>query len=122
MADKMKTTCCDEIAVENPETKDSVCPKCGRVITKASGSRKSKYPEKFGLLSGVNALTSPDWHRLNAKTHRNDRLLHAVLCAYAKHHLDCEDIGWDQLGEILCDVICNEIGDVEFQRWLERMK
>ena len=75
-----------------------------------------------GLLSGVKALTEPDYGRLNLVTGRNDRLLHAVLCAYAKHHLDCEDIGWNQLGDILCHAICETIGDDAFCAWIDRIK
>lgn len=71
------------------------------------------------LLSGVEALTDPDYHKLNRAAGRNDRLLHAVLCAYAKHHLGCEDIGWNQLGDILHSAICNEIGDEAYIRWGE---
>lgn len=78
-----------------------------------------KASEPF--LTGVEALTQPDYHKLNVHAGRNDRLLHAVLCAYAKHHLDCQDIGWTQLGEILHSAICNEIGDDAYQRWLATM-
>ena len=74
------------------------------------------------LLAGVESLTKPDYHKLNVHAGRNDRLLHAVLCAYAKHHLDCEDIGWNQLGDMLQSVICNEIGDDAFCRWLDTMR
>lgn len=76
---------------------------------------------KLYLLSGVKALTSRDYHQMNVHAERNDRLLHAVLCAYAKHHLDCEDIGWNELGDILHSAICNEIGDDAYCRWLETM-
>jgi len=74
------------------------------------------------LLAGVKALTKPDYHELNLHPSRNDRLLHAVLCAYAKHHLDCEDIGWEQLGDILHHAISNEIGDDEYCQWLDRIR
>lgn len=73
------------------------------------------------LLSGVSALTKPDLHKMNLHDLRNDRLLHAVLCAYAKHHLDCPDIGWSQLSEMLHSVICNEIGDDEYIAWSNRI-
>ena len=74
------------------------------------------------LLSGVESLTKPDCHKLNVHDGRNDRLLHAVLCAYAKHHLDCEDIGWNKLSDILHCAISNEIGDDEYIAWCERIK
>jgi hypothetical protein len=74
------------------------------------------------LLSGVVALKEPDNHKLNVHTGRNDRLLHAVLCAYAKHELNAEDIGWEELGDILHSAICNEIGDDTFGVWVARIK
>jgi len=74
------------------------------------------------LLSGVEALTKPNYHSLNKKAGRNDRLLHAVLCAYAKHSLDCDDIGWNELGNILHSAICNEIGNEAYIAWGERIK
>lgn len=73
------------------------------------------------LLKDVAALTQPNYRELNRHAGRNDRLLHAVLCAYAKHNLDCPDIGWNQLGEMLLNVICNEIGDDAFVAWGERI-
>ena len=73
------------------------------------------------LLAGVESLTKPDFHKLNVHAGRNDRLLHAVLCAYAKHHLELPDIGWNQLGDILHDAICNEIGDKEYLAWCSRL-
>lgn len=74
------------------------------------------------LLSGIKALTEPDYHKLNRATGRNDRLLHAVLCAYAKHHMGCEDIGWNQLGDILHSAICEAIGDDAYCAWGDRIK
>lgn len=95
------------------------------MTTKSTTTPELKRPAPVqcsDLLSGVESLTKPDYHKLNVHAGRNDRLLHAVLCAYAKHHLDCEDIGWDQLGDMLQSVICNEIGDDAFCRWLETMR
>lgn len=71
------------------------------------------------LLTGIQALTKPNFHKLNEHADRNDRLLHAVLCAYAKHHLGSDDIGWDQLVGILHDAICNEIGDGNYCAWAD---
>lgn len=51
----------------------------------------------------------------------NARLLHAVLCSYAKHTLECDDIGWLQLNDILHAAICNEIGDDAYCAWLKAM-
>jgi hypothetical protein len=76
-------------------------------------------PHRFDYLLGdIEALTKPNYHKLNAK---GDRLLHACLCAYAKHHLDNSDIGWDQLGNILHSAICEAIGDDEYRKWTNRI-
>jgi hypothetical protein len=48
-------------------------------------------------------------------------LLDAVKMAYRKHHLDDRSIGWDELGEVLMMALCNEMGDVAFQKWLEEV-
>ncbi len=77
--------------------------------------------EKPDLLSGMQALKKPNYHALNVHTGRNDRLLHAALCAYAKHTLLGDSIGWDELGDILHNAICNEIGDDAFCAWLDRI-
>ena len=74
------------------------------------------------MLTGVEALTKPDYHKLNVHAGRNDRLFRPVLCAYAKHELKAEDIGWEELGEILHSAICNEIGDDSFLVWAARIK
>lgn len=79
----------------------------------------SEYQE---LLAGIKALTEPCFRSLNEHAGRNDRLLHAVLCAYAKHHLGSDDIGWNQLSEILHTVICNEIGEDNYCAWSDRIK
>jgi len=48
-------------------------------------------------------------------------LLYAVQAAYRKHHLDDDRIGWDELGNILLDALCNQMGDGGYQAWLERV-
>lgn len=75
-----------------------------------------------GLLGSIKDIVEPDYHALNRHCERNDRLLHAVLCAYAKHHLDREEIGWNDLGDILMNAICNEIGDEAFCAWIDLMR
>lgn len=79
----------------------------------------SNQPKPNELLGGLRALTNPDYHKLNVHAGRNDRLLHAVLCAYAKHVLSTDEIGWEELGDILHSAICNEIGDMNFTAWAE---
>lgn len=74
------------------------------------------------LLAGIQALVQPHYASLNEHAGRNDRLLHAVLCAYAKHQLDCQDITWNWLGTVLHNAICNEIGDSAYVAWAESIQ
>ena len=53
---------------------------------------------------------------------RGSGLLEACKLAYRKHHLGDESIGWEELGTILLDAICNEIGDDGYQKWLEDLR
>lgn len=45
----------------------------------------------------------------------------ALKSAYLKHNTGDDSIGWDELRDILCDALCNEIGDKEFQKWLKEI-
>ena len=75
------------------------------------------------LCGDIDELKDPNYHTLNKHGDRNDRLLHALLCAYVKHHFyEDNDIGWDELDEILFNAITNEIGDDAFCKWLDKLK
>jgi hypothetical protein len=81
--------------------------------------RQRGSESKFsGLLESITALTEPNFHKLNED---GNRLLHACLCAYAKHSGDCQNIGWNELDQILVDAICEEIGDDNFHKWIDRL-
>ncbi len=71
------------------------------------------------LLKDMPSLVSPSYDKLNENKHR---LLHAVLCVYAKHHLNRNEIGWNQLSDILCNAICEEIGDNDYCKWMDMMR
>lgn len=85
-------------------------------------SSATTVPVQMEILGGIHALTNPNYHQLNVHCARNDRLLHATLCAYAKWHLDAPDIGSDQLSTILFDAICESIGDNAFCEWVETIR
>jgi len=88
--------------------------------THAPSPLKVKRPHST-TKSGTRLAENLKRHECNYDQ-KNDRLLHAVLCAYAKHRLDCYDIGWNQLGDILHAAICNEIGDEAYIEWGDRVK
>ncbi len=67
------------------------------------------------LLRGTVGLRNPPYHQMNDA----ERLLHVALCAYRKHVMNGEDIGWDELGDWLHNAICQVIGDDEFVKWSE---
>ena len=70
------------------------------------------------LLNGARGLKDPHWRDMTTE----DRLLHACLCAYRKHVSGDDLIGWERLGEILHNAICESIGDDAFVEWNERAK
>lgn len=49
-------------------------------------------------------------------------LLDAVKCAYRKHHLGDDSIGWGELSSTLLNALCNYLGDEGFQEWLRKVR
>lgn len=45
------------------------------------------------------------------------KLLFVLKLAYRKHHLGDETIGWDELGNKMCDALCDAMGDEEYRKW-----
>ena len=58
------------------------------------------------------------------KTLKEERewLLKVVKRAYQKHHLDEENIGWDELGIELHNALCNVMGDDGYIAWRESLE
>ena len=48
--------------------------------------------------------------------------LRALQMAYRKHWLNDDSIGWEELGDILLDALCNIMGADEFIAWKEAKK
>ena len=105
-----------------PPNKEGKYMKTNRIL---NGEQKHLEEPHTGvpakLLSGVRALKQHDYGSPNPHDSRNNRLLHAVLCAYAKHVLDSPDIGWEELVEILDNTIWHELGDKAFRKWVARI-
>ncbi len=93
-------------------------------LKRAGGDNWSGRRSPTSLLDGdIEKLRNPNYHALNKHFGRNDRLLHAVLCAYVKHHFyEDNHIGWDELDAILLNAICNEIGDDAFCKWSQSLR
>ena len=47
-------------------------------------------------------------------------LLAVAEMAYRKHNLADDRIGWDELGDRICDVLCNFYGGNVFAKWVEQ--
>jgi len=47
---------------------------------------------------------------------------YALKMAYRKHCLNDDSIGWEELGNILFNTLCNEMGSEEFCEWVEKIK
>ena len=51
----------------------------------------------------------------------NGQLVKLIKLAY-RNWLEDPDVAWCELGEQLCDGLCNSMGDKEFQEWLSELK
>lgn len=73
------------------------------------------------LKTDLQSLLQPNFDGLT----QEERLLRAVMLAYVKHadpdSQSANEIGWNRLGDILCDEICNTLGDAEFVKWKETL-
>lgn len=52
----------------------------------------------------------------------NARLLYIVKRAYRKHVLNDDSIGWEELGDSMCNILCEVMTDRGFQDWLAKTK
>ena len=86
-------------------------------------------PEKFHWVEdgkGYEYIRSDLYEKAIAECERHEEaveyLLKVVQAAYRKHHLDDYSIGWDELSEMMLNVLCNIMGDKEFNEWLSKQK
>jgi hypothetical protein len=97
------------------EANNFMKPKTVETAKRASGSLDPVVMRQ--LLQGIIGLRNPPYHLPGMNTEA--RLLHACLCAYRKHVSGNENLGWDELGDILHNAICEAIGDDGFVEWNE---
>lgn len=57
---------------------------------------------------------------INAKS--DNVLLDAVQKAYRKHWLNDDSLGWEELGNILCNALCAAMGDKGYLQWIAENK
>ena len=51
----------------------------------------------------------------------NKKLVQLIKLAY-RNWLEDPNVAWGELGERLCDGLCESMGDEEFQKWLKALK
>jgi len=51
-----------------------------------------------------------------------ESLLEACQCAYRKHALNDDNIGWEELSDKLLDALCNAMGNHGYDNWLHDLK
>jgi len=59
----------------------------------------------------------------NAQKHlnENERLIELLKLAY-RNWLEDPDVAWVELGEKLCDGLCESMGDKDYQEWMQALK
>jgi len=111
------------------------CPACGNEYEsksapnhyKAALKAQRKTPEPHveemrdlkGRLGFTEDMAFRRLERMNELERERLWLLKVVKRAYQKHHLDDDNIGWDELGTELHNALCNSMGDDGFQEWME---
>ena len=55
--------------------------------------------------------------QVEAEAAQLSRAKRVLRMAYRKHHLGDESIGWNELSDELAGVLCETMGDKEFQAW-----
>ena len=53
---------------------------------------------------------------------RADELLKTVQLVYRKHCMGYDGIGWDELGGVLLDALCNTMGAEGYEEWKSSLK
>ncbi len=56
--------------------------------------------------------------QINQLQAEKEKLLELVQAVYRKHHLSDDTFGWGELGDMLCDGLCEIMGDKKFQEWV----
>lgn len=79
------------------------------------------WPVGTNLLTAVQAKEMVE-HILGETLRQRESLLVACQAAYAKHHMDCDLIGWDELSIILHEALCNSMGSEEYGKWVDSAK
>ena len=51
----------------------------------------------------------------------NERLIELLKLAY-RNWLEDPDVAWAELGEKLCDGLCESMGDKDYQEWMQALK
>ena len=57
----------------------------------------------------------------NALKAKNDQLVNLIKLSY-RNWLEDPDVAWSELGDQLCDGLCESMGDKKFQEWLKTLK
>ena len=74
-----------------------------------------------------NAHDESEYHRREDRIREleadNAEMLRVLQEIYKKHHMDLDDaMGWNDLGDLLHDTICNVMGTGEYNAWVEDME
>ena len=59
---------------------------------------------------------------IKALLSERNELLKTVQLVYRKHCMDYDGIGWDELGGVLLDTLCNIMGNEGYEEWKNELK
>jgi hypothetical protein len=83
-----------------------------------ASANDSRNAEKFVIAhnSEVSSLRA----QIRELERTNELLLKALQQCYLKHHCNYDDVGWDELSDIMQCALCETMGDTEFVEWGEK--
>ena len=82
-------------------------------LERVTAERGKYHAESLLLASKLNEVTA----EMNGAVDDRNDLLNACQKAYQKWHLSDPEIGSSELSDILCNALCNAMGDAGFIAW-----
>jgi len=99
---------------EQVDDTDAICPYCGERYQVESEDDMSHYVCTIHNRKMLDRFSG--WYCPLCE--QEGKVIDVLKMVYRKHCLADDSIGWIELEHILCNTLCEMMGDREFQEWL----
>jgi hypothetical protein len=76
--------------------------------------------DEYALIAEWGSASARRLEAYDAIKRKSDQALDVLKAAYLKHHVGVDDIGWEKLSDMMCNALCEIMGDRQFQEWLSK--